>query len=433
MTQCCLLGYGLLVPWVRPIPVSAPGLRLEVGALDLLSLPAFFLLCRNWHRLRPTLPLVSLLGYVLVAFVSLLSIEEPAIRLQAFLRAVRLAEIALPFFLGAALESGWPVTRRLMRGFVLGGGVSMVMALLIFELQLDLGKPVQWYYYGAERLLRAGGIFSDSTAFGHLLAVWGGVAFMVLVEIKGRARLAAMAGWVFLMQYGLLASVSRAAMLGLLATLGALLLLPLAGTMRRRMRRQVGLVLALLPLVLAADVVLIPQLARVGPKLVWERVIESAIHLPGSFIRPGDAQLDRGTSGRVAAWLGYLGYFQENPVTGIGYKALFLERAVAPDNQYLAAWVETGILGFALLASFMAGTLAALARRRVEMPEALMLFALWGGTILHGVSCEIMTFWGSMPPLLAMVGSALAAGSRDAAPGHGADARPGTEAGGETG
>jgi len=134
-----------------------------------------------------------------------------------------------------------------------------------------------------------------------------------------------------------------------------------------------------------------------------------------SLLAPGSTAeaLDELASGRLTNWGAYLGLVLENPLTGIGYKALSLERGVPPDNQYLSLLVETGVLGLGTYLVF-AGALVWTAMTMYVRGNALgwALLVIWAGQFAIGLTIDTLTFWGAMPPILIITFASMNAGRR---------------------
>jgi hypothetical protein len=406
--EYCLLAYCFFVPWIKPIGFSVLGTPVEMGPLDVISVPTVVILARRIGRFRPTWPRIALGLYVLAVLISLLSIQDGHRRFQSLLRAVRMFEIALPFFLASVIEFPRSAPFRLMKAFAVGGGISVILGLVIFVFQVDLGKDVQMYSYGAVILKRAGGIFSDSSAYGHLLVTWGLISFVAMLRVAPKWNIPGSSLIVLLTLGGLYASLSRGAVLNGLAAFLAFPFLSLSRLWRRRVRRQAIIVAGaavVLPLVV---LIMYPKACNHVIELIRSRasdVLLDTFQMPGS--------VSAGDSGRMEKWVDLIVRFGQQSYTGIGYKTLKSEATFPADNNFLAALVETGPMGFAALGAFFVTVISGLIAASRRYPPAAFLVAVWIGQLAQALTSDVMTFWGTMPALLAITGSVFAV-ARDA-------------------
>ena len=210
-TTLAVLGlYCLAVPLLPPVHIGG----VPIGPLDLLTPLSVALIVLN-GRVNLSPAHLALSFYAAVIIVSCFWIEPSGAQASSFLRAVRFLEIITPFFLAATIRPPHDVLRRLYRWALMGMGVSVVAGIVLFLLQIPLGSQKVYRYPTGHVLFRAGGVFGDSSAYGHLTSTWLALGFLVLPLVLGRPRIrlivyaAAMASIGVLALYG---SLSRTAL-----------------------------------------------------------------------------------------------------------------------------------------------------------------------------------------------------------------------------
>ncbi|MFH0851806.1 MAG: O-antigen ligase family protein, partial [Candidatus Peregrinibacteria bacterium] len=344
--EYCLWMYCLLVPWCKPVTVSYFGLQLPIGPLDVLAVPAVIILLVRWRSIRPTLPVLALGAYVLAQLVSLTSVADPHVRVQALLRVVRFAEMTLPFFLAATLSFDRRVSHRLMTLFAVGGGISVLLGIGMWlfsdVLQKNFGiVPYTAAVYQPDpqvegefvRIVhvRASGVLGDYMAYGHLIATWTVVSLGAVIPLaRVRNVLWSLAIW-GVGGSALLLSLTRGALLNLAAAVGSLFVLSWASRWRHVVKREVTIVLILT--ICAASLLLLWRPAELVSRVdAFGRRLMASAPVTTTPVDPGMASM-----GRVDLWTSYARLFWEHPVTGIGYKTLWLQRSIPPDNSYLGA------------------------------------------------------------------------------------------------
>jgi O-antigen ligase len=122
------------------------------------------------------------------------------------------------------------------------------------------------------------------------------------------------------------------------------------------------------------------------------------------------ANVDLATSYRVSNWQQVIGLWRDNPITGLGYKSLYLTRHIPPDNNFLSVLVEQGILGLTAFLGLLAALLRAtwrLSRVRPLASYGTMLLALWCGQIAQMMTADVLTFWRSTTCYLILTTAAL--------------------------
>lgn len=393
ISEGVLLAYCVLAPITPALPAGVATLALT----DIL-LPVSLVIIIAGGRLRPYPPMVFLMLYVTVALVSVLNIGAPALRAAAGLRAVRLLGITIPFVLAAAVQRpGIRLLRRCTIAFVASGAISLVAGLIVFWWQLPTLTSTGMFRYPFLGLAhRAGGIVGGGGSFGHLTATWFAVTiFLVPVLIRPKTALFLVPAAVALTVVSLLASVSRSAALNVIIVLAAGMVIlrkrwpGVTHELRRATRVAVVSLVVLLAIVLFAF----------GEQLL--ALVRGRFYL--DIIGPlfGEGSIEQISSGRVANWRDYSGLFLRNPISGIGYKSLILVHAMPPDNNYLEALVETGLLGLAGLLGFFASLGLSFYRKDKggRFPSSPFLI-IWIGQAVHAFFGDTLTFWASMPPLL---------------------------------
>ena len=128
---------------------------------------------------------------------------------------------------------------------------------------------------------------------------------------------------------------------------------------------------------------------------VAQRLIESFTSLLG-----GVDDIERASGGRLTTWVLALEAWSGSPLLGVGYKTLALT-GNPPDNTFVLALCETGMLGFgALVFCFGLILWKAFDRYTRKDAEGRKFLILWIGQLIHSLNADILTFFGSVTPLL---------------------------------
>jgi O-antigen ligase len=252
-------------------------------------------------------------------------------------------------------------------------------------------------------MARAMGVFSDTTAFAYLAVTWFLVTLIASVQAARPAmRYAGAFAAAVMLQATAYATLSRSMLANAAAAVLTVPFLRLgSGTKRGAVKLAVALSVCFVALVVVGAAAL-PKLAATALKLVEERVFGAL----GS-VGHGWEGLNTASSLRLEIWNTYLPFFWENPLTGIGYKALWIQRKLPPDNSYLGTLVETGMLGAVTMLSFLILVTRGLLSAGRQAEEASLFMALWVGLLVHAFFADVFTFWGTMPSVFVLIGTAL--------------------------
>ena len=409
--EICLMIYCLLVPVGRPVGFDALGIHLRLGLLDLLTVPAAIVLLVRFKALKIDWPVAFLVSYGFAAVISTLFTTSPELRGPTLLRAVRLCGILLPFLLAATLSFDEKRLDRLIKMFLIGGGTSLVGGLIVWAFHKRLGVNL----YVATVLTandkfetaRASGVFGDYIAFGHLAALWFMMALFGIARLSGFRQWAASAGALALTASALVASLSRGALLYLAVAVPALLLAPWPQEWKKPLWKAAVTITCSGALLALIALLWLPGPLEKGLQILHLRLNEVGLSAAAS------GRWDVATSNRLGNWAEYAKLIGDNPITGIGYKSLFVGKGIPPDNTYLGTLVETGVLGFAALMGFLVSMLRRLIVGARWYPQALLVLALWIGCIVEGITNDFLTFWGTTPALMAMTGAVITASRTD--------------------
>ncbi len=409
--EICLLIYCLLVPVGRPMALEAMGIHLRLGVLDLLTVPAVIVLLVRFKALRIDWPVAFLVSYGFAAVISTLFTTSPELRGPTLLRAVRLCAILLPFLLAATLSFDEKRLDRLMKMFLIGGGISLAAGLIVWAFHKRLGVDLYVATVLTENnkfeIARASGVFGDYIAYGHLAALWFMMALFGIARLSGIRQWAASTGALALTASALVASLSRGALLYLAVAVPALLLAPWPQEWKKLLRRAIITIICSSAVLVVIALLWLPGPLEKGLQILHMRV--DTVGISAAF----SGRWDVATSNRLSNWAEYAKLIGDNPVTGIGYKTLFVGKGIPPDNTYLGTLVETGIVGLAALLGFLVSMLRGLIVGSRSYPPALLVLALWIGCIVEGVTNDFLTFWGTTPALMAMTGAVITACRKD--------------------
>ncbi|MEV1288075.1 O-antigen ligase family protein [Micromonospora sp. NPDC049679] len=266
--------------------------------------------------------------------VSAVGAARPA---TSMLEALRILTVVVMFLV---LEQLMPDTRAIRR-ILLACYASLVLALGYTVLMSLLGAPPSEVKGSFTRI---SGPFSQSTTFGRYLMFMVIFGFGVYRYLERRLRVA-LAGLLALSLVFLLLTNTRSAILG--AAIG----LVVVAVLQRSAR-----MLATLCVVAVAGMLLLPSVA-------------------GRFAQLGEARaVGGGPTGntlawRVDYWTQIVTLANRNPVTGIGPNMTQREtdEAKKPHNDFLRAYVETGVLG---LLAYLAMMLLSLHTGRLALRRA---------------------------------------------------------------
>ncbi len=392
-----LLAYVLLSPILK---VPVPGGYLT--ASETFLLPSLLLLAavatRFRFQVRPEA--VFLAGYLAIVIVSQAMVPRPFVA-DTILRAARLVSIITPFFLVVAAKPKTHELVLLFRVSLLSLGVSVLLGSIGFILGWGAFLSDKTFFYGEVVGRRAGGIFQDSGQYGFAIGSWFTLVWTYYLFSKPRWGLgvAFLAIVLALTLVSVYASLSRVAMMMVAISLiiapvvsGRLML----STVRRYWMAVVA-GLAIVPITLA--------ISGADVAVLFQRVLVDTLN---KILSAPDSAL----SGRLTIWSGYLPLLKTSPLVGTGYKSLMLVHAAPPDNSFLGALVETGLLGAFFFIMFNLTALLKIwrmARYFIRSWWVSAIALLWLEVILAALTADVFTYWGVTPVLMVLLGGTLSA------------------------
>lgn len=315
----------------------------------------------------------------------------------------RLAPSLAALLLGLAFVStAWSPDPRLTFGrsvtfaiLLLAGGALMaasrgghrlagqvMVALLAGAVVVALAGLVAWWIAPDHALVpatrqsptRYNGIGGNPNAMAMLLALSLPLAVWAFLEARSRAGRVLAAGVVLLFDGSLIASGSRGALAGALV---GVLLLAFALRPARRVRRIVAAG-AVAVFGLSVGIMQLPQPAErdppqnitrtpqsLGPRDAQPRLpLAAEIGFPGRGAQPYRRSFFD-SSGRFQAWEGALEQAAKRPLLGYGFgteEKAFVDRyylfySSVPENSYIGALMQVGIVGLVLLLALLGALL----------------------------------------------------------------------------
>ncbi|MBZ5602491.1 MAG: O-antigen ligase family protein [Acidobacteriia bacterium] len=341
-------------------------------------------------------------AYLAVVFLSELRLFSGPDFYLLLSKCSRLVGIMSPALLFSLLPFGQRSWGRVVSAFYWGGLISVLYGIAAFYYQWSFGTAVQQYYYeNGLYLRRAGGVFQDSSAFGHLLATWAAVAILFLHQRRSKLQLVTLAGTFLVTAAGLYACLSRAAVANLLVVGFLICVLPKRGESNLAKLQMIGAFCCglLLLFVISDDTRqrIVGQLQFAGLRMLstWTAASE------------GIEALDDSGANRLTTWNRAIEIWEDHPLIGTGYKNLAQEYGITADNTMILALVETGVagailFGICVIAIFRRAILMYL--RRLPGGREVVIFL--GGQAMHSILVDTITFTGSMP-LVFLIGMAL--------------------------
>jgi O-Antigen ligase len=303
---------------------------------------------------------------------------------DASLTLGRVATLAAVLLTTAALASVVAVRREHVE-FILLGLVAGVVVLAVLGLLVLWDDPDRAIVPATTQSpARYNGIGGNPNTIAMLIALVLPAAVWCVVEVRGRVRRLVAGGALALLYGSLVASGSRGALLG--ALLGTVVFALVA----RYPRRTTTVVAAAAIALFAGGVALLglqepakrnpvirydivpPPTPTLSPDDVQSKLpLESEVGLPGRGDRPFERTLFT-SSGRLDAWRGALDQALERPVLGYGFgteERVFTDRyylhySDRPENAYLGALLQLGVVGLALLLALLAAVVVRLPRVR---------------------------------------------------------------------
>jgi O-antigen ligase len=413
-----LLAALLLPP--LPLPWGDSGVHISV-AIAALGLWAGVVRPGRWRVPSDPVALALItLFFVLLVSVPLAALYSGPFRAAGSLARVGLFGIGVYLYLYLSCGPGRVLDgARLLRLILWAGVASAAFAVLDFRFQFPaparFAEQLVWLSSGILR--RAQGVFYEASTLGvlcaFLLTLMAAIAFLRMAGPLriGRGALALAA---LITSAALMLSFSRAAVVNLVVSLGALLYLN-RGRLGMRWKSAARMVIVAF-LVGAATLACIYWLAP-----DFSQAYVARLRLSGEFFFSEPNYI---LSRRLESWAFLANHLQRNPLQllfGIGYKTLpyteHLGRPVVADNMYLSLLIEAGIAGLLALLLLNGAVLWESYRQaRSQYPLARLcgtsMFAFWCGELVQMASGDVLTYWRILPVFFAV----LAVGARDGHP-----------------
>ncbi len=391
MVDRLLWLYFFVTPWFY-VGSKEAGLRLTF--VDLMLPAGLFLLLWTQPWKTPWWLWAGAALAPLALFSTVRNLAEPDY-LSTLLKSIRLAGVFVPALLICRLRLDDARVRRLAWAFAWGGFVSVGAGIIGFIFDWEWTRAIQTFDYGTGNLIpRAGGVFKDSGAYGHMVATWMAFFFAVAWPRIRRWRWSSAAIVLGTGGVAIYVSMSRAAVFDVLvmASVQAVVLLLRGGRFRY--------------VVVSATLgLLVFGFFQTGIALddgtSWEnrsaRIVVDRFATIAQGFTSDTEQLNGFTGNRLRSWANCLWLWLEHPLGGVGYKSAKTRYGVIPDNVYMMALVELGIGGFILMLLLFLGFWGwALRRARQGGIVALMVAVAWAGQLAHGLTADTLTFPASM-------------------------------------
>jgi len=396
-------GYLAAVPVLPAMPLGS----IEISVLDFLTVPALvhlmYRLFGNGFRLQGYLA-VGMSFYALAAVVSFagFTVQQGFFSAAIMMRMARLIEITLPVIL-VSLHPGMIDRRKAVTAFLIGGGLSAMIGIAMFLSNVSWGGAQRFISLG-ELVYRAAGTHGDTGSFGNLMGLNALVALWVILygrkvfkAAKSRSLywMAAVSG--FFSLAALVLSLSRGGMV-LLAVGMVVLLFPLL----RRPGRLLKLAVIGAALVLIVTGVLWTRIEN-------ELVVKAIDALTGRVTIFGEisSRFDAVTSYRTHNWAEAWVIFKGSPLAwpfGLGYKALILHYDMPPDNNFMQALFEMGLLGAAaILMLTIFGYQLSFRCFQHDRSASYIGLALWTGLVSNMFTADVLTYWHNIPALFILL------------------------------
>ena len=328
---------AFMAPLKSPPAVPAPGFNALLVATILLG--SVYRLPIDRPRLRPSLPMMLLLGFILYAAVQ----EVPALAggySDATSHHIGYLFIQLATLVGLAVAAALVLRGRNPTPFIVAGLLGAVgaaiLAIAVYALPAGMvGNLVD--YPGAT--VRVVGPFGDPNYFGLFQATAIAACVSVALITRSLAIRLALAGVAILLVSGMTIALSRAALIALSAGLIAV-----AFTRGRRAGFATLATLAVLGLV-------------VYPLFLEQRLTADAGALS---VAEASVGLQRSDASRLAAALVGPQMWATSPILGIGFgeypltTARFIGYSIESHNWYMNVLAEQGLVGIVLWITMLA-------------------------------------------------------------------------------
>jgi O-antigen ligase len=402
-----LAGYLIAVPVLPSLPIG----EIEITVMDYLTIPALVLILYNFARssFRIAGPIAAGFSFYVAAAalsnVSFICIHSD-FSLGIFLRLVRLVEMLLPVILASQMAASLKL-KNISRQFLLGCGLAALAGVVMFAFGIILREKQAFFAEGI-MIFRAAGTVGEANCFGNLMAITGILAVWVIIYYResfktGSSRLIMVFSiiWGVLGVVGVVISLSRSAM-GLMVIGLVCLFLPLIKRPGR-----------LLKIIIGAALVIVVVAIIFWFQFANEFIVKAFLEVPEklSLLTQIGSNFSTATSSRMENWRMEWAIFAGHPLAwplGLGYKSLRLYYDLPPDNNFLQALFEMGVVGLlALLAMIALFFKAAWKKFREDYRIGILPLALWSGFAISMVAVDYITCWHTVPPLLALLAVAV--------------------------
>jgi O-antigen ligase len=369
-------------------------------AVALLGVFAGLAYAREWQlQITSLTAAVLIFSGVIFCSVGLAALYSgPEIGLGSLIRALLFA-IGVYVFLftlcgPATTQPVYPAVRLLFAA----AAMAALFACLDFYYQIPApgGYSPQFVWLDSGVFRRAQGLFYEASTLGNFCAF-----FLVMIGVsivrppqERPVKMVWMVGGGVLLGAAVLLSYSRASVVNLLVSMGALWLLR---KKRTPIWRPLTALFSSAALTCLACYLLLPQLFSAYLYRIWNSVAYSASSTNGVL------------SGRLDSWRTILRFLADNPwhlIFGVGYKTLpysrFTGSAVIADNAYLSALAETGLIGlvallFLLFAILRTGYMASRDADSRRSFFGTWTFCFWCGQAVQMFSGDLLTYWRVLP------------------------------------
>jgi O-antigen ligase len=346
---------------------------------------------------------VFVVAYLAVVFLSEVRVFDSPEFYILLSKCFRLVGIISPAILFSFMPFPKPYWGRVIAAFYWGGLISVLYGIAAFYYQWSFGTAVQTYYYeNGSFLRRAGGVFQDSSAFGHLLATWAAVAILFLHQRKSKIQLITLVATLLVTAAGIYACLSRAAVANLLVVGFLICVLPKRGRSSLAKAQMVG--------ALCCGMMLLFVISKETREHVLGQLQFAGLRMLSTWTAAsqGVEALDDSGANRLTTWSRALDIWEDHPLLGTGYKNLGQEYGITADNTMILALVETGLVGaifFGLCVAAVFRRAALMYIRRIPGGREVVIFL--AGQAVHSILVDTITFTGSMP-IVVLIGLALA-------------------------
>jgi O-antigen ligase len=389
-----LCGYGILAP-VFFVPL-ATGI---VSATDLLAPVGVMLCVMLLKRTRFSAESFFLLGYLFLVNFSTLGISSEY-QADSVVRVLRYSSFFVPFFLVRSLRLSLDQLKWLFGLMEWAFLFSVLLGIIFFFLNISITDG-QKFYFGNSQAMRAGGVFGNTGPYGLLCGIWFSIMmfrnFTSKIDFIGIFLLL---GSLLVFGLSVYTSLSRAAILG--GFLGIVVAFWMVSQVRKSDRSVMNRRMPVVLFFLFFGFLLVFLLAQTNTVIV-ETLVDRFVN--GS-IQGGINEI---SSGRLENWKLILGLLEKNPVTGLGYKSLIFQYKIAPDNNFLSIFAETGVLGLFFFLGFIFLCLKRLHRIVLNSEETAVLaaraFIFWQVVLIIAFTADVFTYWGIIPVLMLLTGA----------------------------